>query len=176
MFRITSLITAFISVSLIPLIVFGDDFYDLSRGNDQNEKLRYGRSGTSASPHGRVVGHIQKSTDPFKIIFGTKDLVYIRIKSSEEDKLQVGDRYIVDVGNNPNHGKTNITDFNSDESGHAGEVEIICVGEKTALGIILKANRSIISGVSVSRESKQTPGKLSSGDARNGHVNLISNF
>ncbi len=176
MVRIMMLVAAFVTVMSNPFIVFGDEFYDLNGGHDRNDKPGCGRIGASVAPHGRIVGHIQNSTDPFKIFFGAKDLVYIKIRPSEENRLQVGDRYFVDSENRRNYQKQNMSHFNSDESGHAGEVEIICVGEVTALGIILKAKRSIISGLSISRERKQTSGKLSSGDSKSAHVNLISNF
>lgn len=176
MVRTMRLLAVFITVVLSPLVVLADEFYDLNGGHGRYDKAGCGRIASSAASHGKIVGHIQQSTDPFKIFFGAKDLVYIKIKSSEENRLQVGDRYFVDSENRRDCQKQNISYFNSDESGHAGEVEIICVGEATALGIILKAKGSIISGLSISRERKRSSGQLSSGDLKNGRANLISNF
>ena len=165
-----ALITSLISIILCPLIVSGDEFFN------RNDKLWSGRSKASVPVHGRVVGHIQKSTDPLKIVFGIRDLVYIRIKPSEDYKLQVGDRYVVDMENCFGAERRDFIPSNPDESGQAGMVEIICVGEQTALGIILKAKRSIVPGVSVSCEPRQTSGKLSSGDPRTGHTSQITSF
>lgn len=170
MVRKLGLISSVISIILCPLVVSGDDF------SDRNDKLWYGRSRSSVPIHGRVVGHIQKSTDPLKIVFGIRDLVYIKIKHSEDYKLQVGDRYIVNVQNSVNSEQPDFRSLNSDAAGQAGMVEIICVGEHTALGIILKAERSIVSGLTVSCDPKLTSGKLSSGDLKTSHANQITSF
>lgn len=100
-----------------------------------------------------TVGHVLTSPDPHKTCFRAKDLIYIRIRPSSYNIMQVGDRY----GLEPEKFSNTDTDGDCrDNSGVsfpviAGEVEIICVGEDTALGVILKSHASISRGGSVFR-------------------------
>lgn len=123
-----------------------------------------------------AVGHIHQSTDPHKICFGTKDLVYIKIKPSARNWLQVGDRYTLRAENCFSGQKSDSSHLPSVHFESAGMVEIICVGEDTALGIILKANTSIVQGVSVCRVRRGTPSQLTHDTSTSKYFDQLSSF
>ena len=104
-----------------------------------------------------VIGHVSMSPEPNKKLFGVKDLVYIKMRPSTSDRINVGDRYGFDPETVSDIGNSSLDCLSHDEEKTAGEVEIICVGEHTALGIILKAHSSIIQGVGVRRLKSPGP-------------------
>ncbi len=100
---------------------------------------------------GSVVGHIDKSPNPQQTSFVAKDLVYIKLKPSAGNLIHVGDRFSVDIKNMSGIGDVQANALPIACSGQAGVIELICVGEHSALGIILKAQMPISRGLVVSR-------------------------
>jgi hypothetical protein len=98
-----------------------------------------------------TVGHVLTSPDPHKTCYRAKDLIYIRIRPSSSNIMQVGDRYGLEPEKVSNTGGDCCDNFGVSFPVIAGEVEIICVGEDTALGVILKSYASISRGGSVCR-------------------------
>lgn len=103
-----------------------------------------------------TIGHVITSTDPRKTCFHAMDLIYIKVKPSSKNIIQVGDRYMLVSPNKLSDFRHDFDSACSLDPTIAGEVEIICVGENTALGIILYARSSIFQGESVCRIDKKS--------------------
>lgn len=143
----------------------------------EDTDMRFSREPVEAfSPPRLTVGQVLTSPDSQKTCFRSKDLIYIKIKRSAGNIIQVGDRYGIESENNGG-----INSVCSDRSliaapSIAGEVEIICVGEDTALGVILKSHSSISRGGNICRLDSRASGSSNSRKSASNSSNQISSF
>lgn len=133
-------------------------------------------SGKLSSKSERVVGHIFTAPDSQKRCFTLKDLVYIKLNQSSENIVQVGDRYGVKSEVRLGDDFACFDPLCSEDRTWAGELEIICVGEDVALGIIIKANSLISKGLSVNRVNRPLSVPLSSRAKSREYADQSSNF